>query len=403
MVKLKKPPDKNDVIKVIYSDKIKLKLENKAIKDKIKKDKKDKLDKVNKDKFDKSVKLYENFSTTYKTVKTSLKSIVKDKSTIITINNAVKQVNKIVIHTYNFLKLYCLHTLSTTNKLPTITEELINNISKIMCKEDPRGSKPSEDTQKIKDTLKTFYNNHYKQLIYKEEDLSYTGLNTVLDYEKINMITVIQNHIMNHFYDFLNRYINVIVKKKEYEENIKYNSKYTNDEKKQLISVYRSSIMRLKKDLYKNEDLCDRKYIKLKNKVRKTLFPTLQPNETVMTLVNSDQLKVLPTLIKMSLEIEKLKEKTFNCFPLRKNIIPKYIKIDATTIVHLLFPKEVNGIKKNVYLNKGNMLLLRDNIWESVFKINKKEFNSYNRNKKNNRGKVITNKYVFNNMITSDS
>jgi hypothetical protein len=42
----------------------------------------------------------------------------------------------------------------------------------------------------------------------------------------------------------------------------------------------------------------------------------------------------------MSLEIENKKEKTFSVFPLRKSIIPKYIKIDTTTILHLLFKME---------------------------------------------------------------
>ena len=375
MVKLKKPPDKKN------KNKVKLNIQAKKEKD---------------------IKRYENFSTTYKTVKTSLKSVVRDNSTIVIINRAVKQMNKIVIHTYNFLKLYCLHTLSITNKMPDITEDLINYSSKIMCKEDPRGSKPSKETLKLKETLKTFYNNHYKQLIYKEEELSYTCLNTVLDYEKTNMITVMKNHIMNHFYDFLNRYVNVIVKKKKFEQAIKDNSDYTTDEQKKLISEYRSSLTKLKKDLYKNEDLCSKQYIKLKKKIRNKLFPKLEEKETIMTLVNSDQFKVIPMLVKMSIEIENLKEKTFNCFPLRKNIIPKYIKIDATTIVHLLFPDKVNDIKKANYLNKGNTLLLRDNIWEAIFKINKKEFNSYNRNKKNNKGKIIKDKYVFNNMITTD-
>jgi len=74
----------------------------------------------------------------------------------------------------------------------------------------------------------------------------------------------------------------------------------------------------------------------------------------------------------MSLEIEKKQEKTFNVFPMRKSIIPKYIKLDTATVIHLLFTKDMN---KTFYLTKGNTKSQQHNIWNNFFRLEKKIFN----------------------------
>ena len=52
------------------------------------------------------IKKYENSLSYYKTIKTSLKSIIKHNTTNIKLNDTVCNVNKIVIHTFQFIKLY---------------------------------------------------------------------------------------------------------------------------------------------------------------------------------------------------------------------------------------------------------------------------------------------------------
>ena len=49
---------------------------------------------------------YKKYITSYKTVKTSLSKIVKNKIIHEDILNTVKNVNVIITHTYNFLKMY---------------------------------------------------------------------------------------------------------------------------------------------------------------------------------------------------------------------------------------------------------------------------------------------------------
>src|SRR3989339_1451739 len=93
----------------------------------------------------------------FKSVKTSLKSILKHPniSTSI-INNAVVKSNKIVIHTLQFLKLYLLDYYENNNgSLPIISKELINNTMKVVCgeKEEKRGKPPKQETVVMKEKL----------------------------------------------------------------------------------------------------------------------------------------------------------------------------------------------------------------------------------------------------------
>ena len=65
----------------------------------------------------------------------------------------------------------------------------------------------------MKDTLTTFYNQHY--LPFTQNDpIDYAGLNTVLDYLKEDVITMYENNIQLHYVEYVERYVNVVWKKK---------------------------------------------------------------------------------------------------------------------------------------------------------------------------------------------
>jgi hemerythrin len=327
---------------------------------------------------------YKDYITSYTTNKTSLKSIIKDSSSLNKINDAVIIVNKIVIHTYNFLKLYYLYEYDN-NRIVDINKKLINTIMKIMCNRDKRGKKPNKDTAKLKTELKKFFTNHYKPLMDTNEELSYTNLNTVLDYEATDIMTNVTNHISEHFEAFVSRYINVITCKYDNEKNIKKDSNLSYKDKKDKISKLRSGLKRLKNDIFKNENKCLNEYNHIKQDIRKNIFSDFDKEISLTKQVSSSPLQFFPGLIKMSIKISEMKEKTFNCFPLRKNIRPKYITLDTTTITHLLFRKEMN---KNFYLEDGNLKLFEDSIWFTFFKTDKKVFSNK--------------KYLFNHQISTD-
>ena len=90
---------------------------------------------------------YEKSLKTYKTVKTSLKSVIKNDIVLDTINETVIKMNKIVIHTYQFLKLFCLHKFDKGGTLPELNSKFIVLIMKTVATSDKKGKSPTEISQ----------------------------------------------------------------------------------------------------------------------------------------------------------------------------------------------------------------------------------------------------------------
>ena len=490
------------------------------------KKKKKKIDKQPSEKYLQYAAKYENHSKIYKSVKTSLSSIINEDMDLSSIQFSVNNINNIVIHAYQFIKMYCLYKLDHHNDFPVINTKLINTVMKILCKRSKNGSKPSEETKEIMKPLRKFKHNHYNKTLVKPLELTYKHMNTVMDYQAQSMMTGYENHITEHFEHFLNRYINVMVDKKEHEtiirnafhkkslkeqiendiEFIKVNcpsdltnelhikylencisasnynetllkqfinnqefnkikSKQTTNSdymiKKILLNKYRYQISLIKKDILEGTDKCNSKYNDLKIHIRKDILPfvfsvdsyilentssymqklyhplctevmddihehitnnlpkkdmeklfekipTNKRNEKLnkhtqfkiirqikkdilnrtdncdikykqirnkandlikkidnnylLSDVKNNPLYYLPALVKMSREIELKNKPTFNCFPLRKSLIPKYIKIDTTTLAQML-----NTFTTDVKTNQ-------DNLWNMFVDTNKKVF-----------------------------
>ena len=80
----------------------------------------------------------------------------------------------------------------------------------------------------------------------------------------------------------------------------------------------------------------------------------------------------LPCMIFMMKQIENQMESINNVFPLRSEIAPKYIRLDTTTIVNLLFTKKQGN--KGFYKTEGNLKKNEDKIWEFFFRTERKCF-----------------------------
>lgn len=433
-------------------------------------------------------KKYNDYITSYKTIKTSLKSIVKKEIDIDKINEAVIRTNLIITHTYQFLKLYYLHKFTNDGIAPIINEELVRMIIKILCVKDTRGRKPTDETKLLLSQLKEFYDEQYKLLLPAKLSLSLTNLSQILEYETKNIVACIKTHISEHFEKSLNRYVNVIVHRDENINNIQHmkhynlsdniddylngnntieddknipaDKKLSKDLKKKMIKVYTQELNVLKRDLLKNEDNCDSKYNDIKKQIRKEIiysdfnnYTKASLNATLIKLhskidnlqkcnhsnnyqdfidkklcinkpllenddfkeylkefnkkqtdilindiiknnikndhvklvkeklieqhmkiniykkLDSNPLSLLPALIIMNNKIEKAGYKTITAFPIRRSIIPKYINIDTTALIYILFPQDMN---KGAYLKK--VIKKKEEIWSMFFKTNKPVF-----------------------------
>jgi len=325
----------------------------------------------------------------FKCVKIPLKHVLKNPDiNLPKITDAVIKCNKIVINTLMFMKLYLLDYFEKNNKLPEIDKVFVNSCMKILCNESVSGRPPKKEIKELKDKLTAFYNSDYKPLI-KDTDLDYTHLNTVLDYLTIGIITMYENNIKLHYVEYIERYVNIVWKKKETITKIKEENK---DEAKQkeLINEFCRQLRKIKTDILEitMEYKSDVKYHNWIKEIKNTITPNKEKyqKDNLYYDLQCNPQDYLPCMIRMMKEVEKDKVMIYNAFPMRNDIIMKSIKLDTTTLVHLLFTQKQGN--KTDYLLEGNLKKYENEIWEFFFRTERQCFKKP--------------KYTFHHMIETD-
>jgi len=325
----------------------------------------------------------------FKCVKIPIKHVLKNPDiNLPKITNAVIKCNKIVINTLMFIKLYLLDYFEKNNKLPEIDKVFVNSCMKILCNESASGRPPKKEIKELKDKLTTFYNSDYKPLI-KDTDLDYTHLNTVLDYLTIGIITMYENNIKLHYVEYIERYVNIVWKKKDTITKMKDENK-DEEKQKELVNEFCRQLRKIKNDILEitTEYKSNVKYHNWIKDIRKIITPNkdkYQKDSLYYDLQSSPQ-DYLPCMIRMMKEVEKDKVMIYNVFPMRNDIIPHSIKLDTTTLVHLLMTKKQGN--KTDYLLEGNLKKQEDKIWDFFFRTERQCFKKP--------------KYTFHHMIETD-
>ena len=160
----------------------------------------------------------------YQTIKTSLKSILRDNQTIQPqLNSLVIKCNDIVIQTYQFIRLYVLDKYNKKEELPNIDDKFILYCIKTQGIRDNRG-KQAKDTKLLKE-LDDFYEKEYKPLLTNKEKINLKNLSFLLPYLAISINTSIQNNIKERFLQHLLRFINVTTKDLTEDKTMKFKLK----------------------------------------------------------------------------------------------------------------------------------------------------------------------------------
>ena len=259
---------------------------------------------------------------------------------------------------------------------------------KILCNESVSGRPPKKEIKELKDKLTAFYNSDYKPLI-KDTNLDYTHLNTILDYLTIGIITMYENNIKLHYVEYIERYVNIIWKKKDTITKIKDENK---DEVKQkeLVNEFCRQLRKIKTDILEiaTEYKSDVKYHNWIKDIKKLITPNKEKyqKDNLYYDLQCNPQDYLPCMIRMMKEVEKDKVMIYNVFPMRNDIIMKSIKLDTTTLVHLLFTQKQGN--KTDYLLEGNLKKYENKIWEFFFRTERQCFNKP--------------KYTFHHMIETD-
>ena len=291
-----------------------------------------------------------NEKSAYKTLKIPLKTILLNRDTIQpAINNLVFEMNDLVIHTYQFIRLYILYCFTNNNPLPELNDTFISYCIKTLGTRDNRGKK-CKDVELL-DTLEKFYKTEYQPLL-NHEKINLKNTTFLLPYLETQIHTSLSNNIQEHFIQHFLRFIN----------------KTTNDitEDKQLLFQFKKNIMELT-DANELFDLWKETHLQniIPENVKKSVYYDVKVRPF-------DYLK---GMLYMNNILEKQESKLFQPLPLRNNIIPKHIILDTACIINLFCPekdKEGNKIKKGELLS--NVKDNQNEVWSNLLNLNHRIF-----------------------------
>ena len=300
----------------------------------------------------------------YKTFKIPLKTILLNRETIQpVINHLVFEMNDLVIHTYQFIRLYVLHQYNKNLPLPDLDETFIIYCIKTLGTRDNRGKK-GKDIELL-ERLDVFYKTEYQSLLnHVKTNLKNTTF--LLPYLATQIHTSLSNNTQERFIQHFLRFIN------------KTTIEITED--KAILFQFKKNLMELKET--------DEKF----NEWKTTHLPNILP-KNIKKSIHYD-IKVRPFdylkgMLYMNSVLEKQENKLFQPLPLRNNIIPKHIILDTASIINLFCPekdKDGNKVKKGELLS--NVKDNQNEVWYNFLDL---------------KNKIFKNKhYQFHNQIQTD-
>lgn len=312
----------------------------------------------------------------YQCIKTSLKSVVRDDAVIAKLQDAALRANAIMTHTLQLLKLYLIHCYDSGTPLPTIDRQFVTSVMKILCEEPNCGRPPNEETKRIKDTLKAFYKEHYKPCVVGR--LNYRHMSTVLEYLAIDVITMYENNIKQHFVEYVERFINVSWEKKRLVAIIKRHKK-TTGRRQAATNALCAQLRKIKTDLLNPDQpkTAHPLYHAWIDQQRLKVLPQrkLRENSIHYDIQCSPQ-DYLPHMLYMMKAVEVRGATVNNACPLRSEIIPKHFRLDTVSLVNLCFTSQQG--KRSYYKARGNLVKYQDKIWGFFFKTDMKCFHMEN-------------------------
>ena len=305
-----------------------------------------------------------NEKSAYKTFKIPLKTILLNRDTTQpVIDHLIFEMNDLVIHTYQFIRLYVLHQYTQKLDFPMIDDTFILYCIKTLGTRDNRGKK-GKDTELL-ETLEQFYKTEYQPLLnHVKTNLKNTTF--LLPYLATQIHTSLSNNTQEHFIQHFLRFIN----------------KTTNE-----ITEDKAILFQFKKNLIELSET-DIMFTEWKNTHLRHIIPQ-NIKKSVHYDVKVKPFDYLKGMLYMNSVLEKQESKLFQPLPLRNNIIPKHIIIDTASLINLFCPekdKDGNKVKKGELLS--NVKDNQNEVWCNFLDL---------------KNKIFKNKYYqFHNQIQTD-
>ncbi len=283
----------------------------------------------------------------YTTIKTTLKSVLHNyKEVQPVITNLVFEMNDLMIHSYQFIRLYILKCYNSKQHLPEINEKFILYCIKTLGVKSNQGAK-SKDTELL-EALQEFYDKEYQPLL-NHEKTQLKNTTFLLPYLATQLHTSLSNNTQERFIQHFLRFIN------------KTTTKITED---------KSVLFKFKKQLLECNDETDTMFDEWKTTHLPNIFPT-NIKKSVHYDVKVKPFDYLKGMLYMNAVLEKEEHKLFQPLPLRNNIIPKHIILDTACIISLFCPENakkgelLKSVKENQY-----------DVWNNILNLLHKTFKS---------------------------
>lgn len=288
----------------------------------------------------------------FRTIKTSLKSILKDAATVQPIiNKLVIKCNNIVTETYQFIRLFCLKRYHDKKPIPILDEKFILYCIKTLGTRDARGKKAAN--KDLEAELQAFYDTEFKSLLSHADKFDIKHMSYVFPYLAEQIHTGLHNNIKIHFYTRLMRFVNITAQ--DYETGL------SKEEAKTTRNVLKRSI---------NEDAAPpERYFEWHNKYREKMLPKTW-DKCIAYDVKAHPEKYVACSFYMNEVLEKRGDcKLFQPMSLRSNIVPAYITLDTACLIDLFNMEHKGELLKAIVEHQGA-------VWDTYFKMGSKIFHS---------------------------
>ena len=276
----------------------------------------------------------------YKTFKIPLKSILQNRNLVQPIiNNLVFEMNDLVIHTYQFIRLY---VITYKTDLPVIDDTFILYCLKVLGTRDVRGRQMVNVG--LLESLETFYTTEYQPLLNHEK----TNLKNkphLLPYLATQIHTSLSNNAQERFIQHFLRFVNKTAP--------------TDD---------KPTLFKFKHHVLSLNDETDEMFSNWKT----THLPNILPSKITKSIhydVKANPMNYLKGMLYMNEVLETGGHKLFQPLPLRNNITPKHIILDTAGLVSLFCPEnsKKGELLKNITANQTV-------IWNNLVNLNHKIF-----------------------------
>ena len=308
-------------------------------------------------------------------IKHPLKTIIRNSDDIIKIQKIVLQVNRLRTHVLQFTKLYFLHLSKNNENIPVIDRAFLRQIIKLLTLNTNKKKSIIEENIILCQNLTIFYNDHYKHLRDINEDKIIIESRTLTDYMIIDIITVYENNIKMHMYDYIKNFINCAFDKHNYNKNIKKIYKNDKISIKECINMKQKFINKILNDFYtiNTKDFKSPKYIHNWILFQKSKIFPKRPFEkdSINYDLQCHPYDYIGGLIYMNTFCEQNDYKIFNTVPLKRNIIPGHIRFDTESIIDIFIDEKCKAKK---YKCTGGIEMFKGELWNRIFNLDKKVF-----------------------------